>query len=43
LIAMIIGQTLAKVPVEPVTSAVFVLISISGIILAIATLRNIHD
>ena len=43
LIAMIIGQILAKVPIEPVTSVFFVLISISGIILAVATLRNIRD
>lgn len=43
LIAMIIGQILSKVAVDPVTSVFFVLISISGIILAIATLRNIRD
>jgi hypothetical protein len=43
LIAMIIGQMLANVPVDPVTSVFFVLISISGMILAIVTLRNIHD
>ena len=42
LIAMIIGQMLAQVPVDPVTSMVFVLISISGIILAITALRNIR-
>jgi hypothetical protein len=43
LIAMIIGQMLANVPVDPVTSVFFVLISISGMILAIVTLRNIHN
>lgn len=42
LIAMIIGQMLAQVPVDPVTSMIFVLISISGIILAITALRNIR-
>lgn len=42
LIAMIIGQMLAQVPVDPVTSIFFVLISISGIILAITALRNIR-
>jgi hypothetical protein len=43
LIAMIIGQVLAGVAVDPVTSVLFVLISISGIILGIITLRNIRD
>ena len=41
--AMIIGQILAKVPVDPITSTFFILISISGIILAITTLRSIRD
>jgi hypothetical protein len=42
LIAMIIGQILAKVAVDPLTSAFFVLISISGIILALAALRTMR-
>ena len=43
LIAMIIGQVLAGVAVDPVTSVLFVLIRISGITLGIITLRNIRD
>ena len=43
LIAMIVGQILAKVPVDPVTSIFFMLISISGIMLAIITMRNIKE
>ena len=43
LIAMIIGQILAGVKIDPVTSVIFVLISISGIIFGIVTLRNIRD
>jgi hypothetical protein len=43
LIAMIIGQILAGVKIDPVTSAVFVLISVSGIIFGIVTLRTIRD
>lgn len=43
LIAMIIVQLLAGVDVDPVTSAIFVLISLSGIILGIVTLKNIRD
>lgn len=43
LIAMIIGQILAGVPVDAVVSTVFVIISLSGIILGIITLRNIRD
>ena len=43
LIAMIINQMLDKVAIDPVTSIIFVLISISGISLAFAALRNIHD
>jgi hypothetical protein len=43
LIAMIIGQILAGVKIDPVTSVIFVLISISGITLGIVTLRNIRD
>ena len=43
LIAMIIGQILAGVAVVPVTSVFFVLISVSGIILAAATLRTICE
>ncbi len=43
LIAMIIVQYVAKVAIDPVTSIIFVLISISGITLAILTLRNIKN
>jgi hypothetical protein len=43
LIAMIIGQILAKVTIDPITSVFFILISVSGIVLAIATLRNISE
>lgn len=43
LIAMIINQMLNKVAIEPVTSVIFVLISISGIALAVSALKNIRD
>ena len=43
LIAMIIGQIIADVPVDLVVSTMFVIISLSGIILGIITLKNIHD
>jgi hypothetical protein len=43
LIAMIIGQILAGVDVDPVTSIIFTIISLSGIALGIVTLRNIRD
>lgn len=43
LIAMIAGQVLAGVAVDPVTSAIFVLISLSGIALGVVTLRNIRE
>ncbi len=43
LISMIISQMLAGVDIDPVTSAIFVLISVSGITLGIVTLRNIRD
>jgi hypothetical protein len=43
LIAMIIGQILAGVNVDPVTSIIFVLISLSGIILGVITLNNIQE
>jgi len=43
LISMIIGQILAGVEIDPITSIIFVLISISGIIFGIITLRNIRD
>jgi len=43
LISMIIGQILAGVEVPVVTSIFFVLISVSGIIFGILTLRNIRD
>jgi len=43
LIAMIIGQLLAGVEVDPVTSVIFILISLSGIAFGITTLRNIRD
>ncbi len=42
LIAMIIGQILAGVPVDVVVSTIFVIISVSGIILGIVTLKNIR-
>jgi hypothetical protein len=43
LIAMIIGQIVAGVSVDPVISGIFVIISLSGIILGIVTLKNIRD
>jgi hypothetical protein len=43
LISMIIVQLLAGVEVNVVVSIVFVIISLSGIILGIITLRNIRD
>ena len=43
LISMIIGQILAGVEVPVVTSIMFVLISVSGIIFGIITLRNIRN
>lgn len=43
LIAMIVGQILAGVPVVVVVSTIFVIISLSGIVLGIITLRNIRD
>jgi hypothetical protein len=43
LIAMVIGQILAGIPVDPITSVIFVLIGISGIVFGIMTLRNIRD
>jgi hypothetical protein len=43
LIAMIVGQILAGVEIDPVTSVIFVLISVSGIIFGMITLRNIRD
>jgi hypothetical protein len=43
LIAMIIGQILSGIAVDPVTSVIFVLISISGIIFGVVTLRSIRD
>lgn len=43
LIAMIIGQILAGVTVDMVVSTIFVIISLSGIVLGIITLRNIRD
>lgn len=43
LIAMIIGQILAGVEIDPVISVIFVLISTSGIILGIVTLKNIRN
>jgi hypothetical protein len=38
-----IGQTLAGVTNDPVTPTIFVIISSSGIILGIVTLKNIRD
>lgn len=43
LISMIIVQLLAGVAVDPVISVAFVLISLSGIVLAVVTLRTIRD
>lgn len=43
LIAMILNQVREGVAVDPVVSVVFVIISISGMILAVAALRNIRD
>ena len=43
LIAMIIGQIVAGVSVDPVISGIFVIISLSGILLGIVTLKNIRD
>jgi hypothetical protein len=43
LISMVIVQFLAGVDIEPVTSVIFLIISLSGIILGIITLRNIRD
>ena len=43
LISMIIVQFLAGVEIDPVTSIIFILISISGIIFGITALRNIRD
>jgi len=43
LIAMIIGQILAGVEIDPVTSIVFVLISLSGILFGVITLKNIRE
>ena len=43
LIAMIIGQILAGVTVDPVTSVIFVLISISGITFGVVALKSIRD
>ena len=43
LISMIIVQMSAGVAVDPVVSAAFVVISISGIVLAILTLRTMRD
>ena len=42
LIAMIIGQILAGVAVDVVVSVIFVIISLTGIILGIITLKNIR-
>ena len=43
LIAMIAGQILVGVKVDPVTSVIFTIISLSGILLGIITLRTIRD
>ena len=43
LISMIVVQMLAGVPVDPVVSALFTLISLSGIVLASMTLKTIED
>jgi hypothetical protein len=43
LIAMIISQLIAGVAIDPVISVIFTVISLAGIVLGIATLRNIRD
>jgi len=43
LIAMIINQMLNQVTIDPVTSVIFVLISLSGMALAVTALRNIRE
>ena len=43
LIAMIVNQLLEGVQIDPVTSVIFVLISLAGISLGIFTLKNIRD
>lgn len=43
LISMIIVQILSGVAVDPVVSTIFVIISLSGIVLGIITLRSIRD
>ncbi len=43
LISMIVLQILARLPVDPVTSAIFVLISLAGIALGVTTLCTIRD
>ncbi len=43
LIAMIISQLLAGVEIDPVTSVIFVLIGVSGILFGIMTLRAIRE
>lgn len=43
LISMIIVQILSGVAVDPVVSTIFVIISLSGIVLGIITLKNIRD
>lgn len=43
LISMIIVQILSEVAVDPVVSTIFVIISLSGIVLGIITLKNIRD
>jgi hypothetical protein len=43
LMAMIISQVMAGVAIDPVTSVLFFLISITGIVLAVLTLRNIEE
>jgi hypothetical protein len=43
LISMIVVQMTAGVPVDPVESSAFVLISLSGIALAVVALRTIRD
>ncbi len=43
LMAMIISQVMAGVAVDPVTSVLFFLIAITGIVLAVLTLRSIEE
>ncbi len=43
IIAMIISRLLSNVPVEPVTAVFFVIISLSGMFLAVLALDQVRD